>query len=78
MTPLRRPDTPMPREEGAALHRQGPRGAFDARPPCPRHAWPGRTAAATTPGTRARRRASLSAELKAGHGDMGMDWHPKR
>ncbi|MFP4403962.1 YdeI/OmpD-associated family protein [Rhodosalinus sp.] len=68
----------MPRETGAALDGQGLRGAFDARPPRPRHDWLGWIATAKKPGTRARRRASISADLEAGHGYTGLDWHPKR
>jgi uncharacterized protein YdeI (YjbR/CyaY-like superfamily) len=68
----------MPDEVRAALDRQGLREAFEARPPYQRNDWLGWIAGAKKPETRARRLASMLAELEAGRGYMGMDWHPRR
>ena len=74
---LKRPIQPMPGDVAARLAETGLRAAYDARPPYQRNDWLAWIARARRPDTRERRIASMLAELKQGHGYMGMDWQPR-
>jgi len=78
MSALHRPANPMPPAVRRELQDRGLMAAFEARPPYQRNDWLGWIARAKRPETRARRLASMLAELEAGHGYMGMDWRPRR
>ncbi len=73
---MKRPRHPMPEDVARLLDSEGLRAAYDARPPYQRNDWLGWFADAKRPETRARRIDSMMAELRAGHGYMGMAWTP--
>ena len=60
-----------------ALDMRGLRSAFDARPDYQRNDWLGWIARAKREDTQQRRLEKMLSELAAGHGYMGMEWHPK-
>ncbi|MCC5991249.1 MAG: YdeI/OmpD-associated family protein [Rhodobacteraceae bacterium] len=66
----------MPADIADALSAHGLRDAYDARPPYQRNDWLIWIKAAKRPQTRAKRLALMLSELAAGHGYMGMAWHP--
>ena len=74
---LSRPINPMPDDVAEALDARGLHAAFDARPAYQRNDWMGWITRAKKAGTRARRIEEMLAELAAGHGYMGMAWHPR-
>jgi uncharacterized protein YdeI (YjbR/CyaY-like superfamily) len=67
----------MPAFVAEALAARGLRSAFDARPPYQQNDWTGWIAGAKREDTQQRRLEKMLSELAAGHGYMGMEWHPK-
>ena len=78
MSALKRTINPMPPFVEQALEKHDLRGAFEARPDYQRNDWLGWIARAKKEDTQMRRLEKMLAELKAGHGYMGMAWEPKR
>ena len=68
---------PMPAFVAHALQERGLQSAFDARPAYQKNDWVGWIARAKREDTRQRRLEKMLSELAAGHGYMGMGWHPK-
>ena len=68
---------PMPAFVAAALTARDLRAAFDARPAYQKNDWIGWIAGAKREDTKQRRLEKMLSELAAGHGYMGMEWHPK-
>ena len=60
-----------------ALSTRGLQTAFDARPAYQQNDWVGWITRAKREDTRQRRLEKMLSELAAGHGYMGMEWHPK-
>ena len=77
-TRLKRPLQPMPDFVREALETHGLMAAYKARPAYQRNDWLGWINRAKRDDTKAKRLASMLAELEAGHGYMGMDWQPRR
>jgi len=75
---MTRPRETMLQDVEDALQREGLRAAYDARPPYQRNDWLIWIKGAKRPETRAKRLQSMLAELRAGHGYMGMAWQPRR
>lgn len=71
-----RPREIMPQDVEDALQGAGLCAAYDARPPYQRNDWLIWFRGAKGPETRERRLQSMLAELRAGHGYMGMVWQP--
>ena len=76
MAALQRSIQPMPDFVAEALATEGLRAAYDARPPYQRNDYLGWINRAKLEETRQRRMQKMLAELRAGHGYMGMDWRP--
>lgn len=74
---LKRALVPMPSDVLDALDAVGLRAAYDARPPYQRNDYLAWITRAVRPETRAKRLATMLRELDAGHGYMGMAWHPR-
>jgi len=74
---MARPRETMPHDVEDALKARGLRAAYDARPPYQRNDWLIWIKAAKQPETRQTRLDKMLAELEAGHGYMGMAWHPR-
>lgn len=74
---MARPREPMPQDIGDALQAQGVRAAYDMRPPYQRNDWLIWIKGAKRPQTREKRLHAMLAELRAGHGYMGMAWQPR-
>jgi uncharacterized protein YdeI (YjbR/CyaY-like superfamily) len=68
---------PMPAFVVEALSARDLQAAFDARPDYQRNDWVGWIARAKREDTKQRRLEKMLSELAAGHGYMGMEWHPK-
>ncbi len=71
---MARPREIMPQFVEDALQREGLRAACDARPPYQRNDWLTWINSAKRPETRSKRLQSMLAELRAGHGHMGVAW----
>ncbi len=67
----------MPASVANALRSRGLQTAFDARPAYQKNDWIGWIAGAKREDTKQRRLEKMLSELAAGHGYMGMEWHPK-
>ena len=74
---MRRPREIMPQDIEDALQREGLRASYDARPPYQRNDWLIWIKGAKRPETREKRLNAMLAELRAGHGYMGMAWQPR-
>ncbi len=74
MAALKRPLQPMPPFVKEALQAEGLMPAYDARPPYQRNDYLMWINAAKGEATKARRLAKMLAELRQGHGYMGMAW----
>ena len=74
---MARPRVAMPQDVADALQMSGLCDAYGTRPPYQRNDWLIWIGGAKRPETRARRLAAMLAELRAGHGYMGMPWHPR-
>lgn len=77
MTTLTRPKQKMPEMVREALEKKGLKAAYDTRPPYQRNdylSWIGRAKQAET---KKKRLNTMLAELKAGHGYMGLEWKPR-
>lgn len=75
-TTLRRPLQPMPPLVEKALAASGLTGAYEARPPYQRNDYLWWINTAKQQATKDRRLQKMLAELKQGHGYMGMAWTP--
>ena len=67
----------MPGFVAKALAARDLRAVFEARPAYQQNDWVGWIARAKREDTQQRRLEKMLSELAAGHGYMGMEWHPK-
>lgn len=74
---LHRSLVPMPDDVRAILAERGLTELYAARPAYQRNDWLAWIERAKRAETRTRRIASMCEELAAGHGYMGMPWHPR-
>ncbi len=77
MAGLKRALVPMPPDIRAALRAAGLSETYAARPPYQRNDYLGWITRAVRSETREKRLNTMLQELQAGHGYMGMDWHPR-
>lgn len=68
---------PMPTFVADALASRDLHHAFVARPAYQKNDWIGWISGAKREDTKQRRLEKMLSELAAGHGYMGMEWHPK-
>ena len=77
MSQLKRPIQPMPDFVARALMEEGLRDRYDTRPAYQRNDYLWWINSAKREDTKQKRLSKMLAELRAGHGYMGMDWKPR-